>query len=219
MTRTLRETSILIRRPIAWLSRIAVLTRPTMVGPRFNLKLAKTSASLLSTPMPFVFGVFAASSPDRLLDALRRIRLLYLKRCLITMLCERTCFNTWSSLSKSLIVALITLLSNAWRRRAWRARTYVLSRACVLISEHFTNFHLWPLALLNWYASVFPILMGSFWDLAPLSLEFYSDIGCTARFYFSLISYNVFGDQYLDSKARYHSVRFYTLQHPIYILL
>ena len=42
-----------------------------------------------------------------------RIRLLYLKRCPITMLCKRTCFNTWSSLSKSLIIALITLLSNA----------------------------------------------------------------------------------------------------------
>ena len=80
-----------------------------------------------------------------------RIRLLYLKRCPITMLCKRTCFNTWSSLSKSLIVTLITLLSNAWRRLAQRARTYILSRAHILISEYFTNFHLWPFALLNWY--------------------------------------------------------------------
>ena len=163
MTRTLREISILIQRPIAWLSWITVLTHWTMVGLRFNLKLAKTSMSLLSTPMPFVFGVFAASSPDQLLDALHHIRLLYLKRCPITMLCEHTCFNTWSSLSKSLIVALITLLSNTWRRPTWRARTYVLSRAHILISEHFMNFHLWPFALLNWYTSVFPILMGSFW--------------------------------------------------------
>ena len=163
MTRTLWETSILIRRPIAWLSWITVLTHQTMVGPRFNLKLAKTSTSLLSMPMSFVFDVFAASSPDWLLDASHHIRLLYLKRCPITMLCERTCFNTWSSLSKSLIVALITLLSNVWRRLAWRARTYVLLRARILISEHFTNFHLWPFALLNWHTSVFPILMGSFW--------------------------------------------------------
>ena len=61
------------------------------------------------------------------------------------------------------------------------------------------------------------------WDhseyLTWLSLEFYSDIGRTARFTFSLISYDVFSDQYLDLRARYHSVRFYTLQHPIYILL
>ena len=163
MTQTLWESSILIQRLIAWLSQIAVLTRWTMVGPRFNLKLAKTSASLLSMPMPFVFGVFAASSSDQLPDTLHHIRLLYLKRCPITMLCKHTCFNTWSSLSKSLIIALITLLSNAWRRPTQRARTYVLLRACILISEHFTNFHLWPFTLLNWYASVFPILMGSFW--------------------------------------------------------